>query len=128
MVMLDRVGVEDDASAAWLITACRAMAAEENLRAGVPRLAELAAVSRSHLARTMQATFGHSPVEHVTELRLTHAAALLTSSDEPVGSIAQRCGFASVSYFSRQFSNRFGISPRPYRTQRVNDQQRLLGA
>lgn len=100
----------------WLTKACAAMSAEENLRAGLPRLLELAAVSHGHLARSMRAHYGCTPIEHVTELRLAHAALLLATTSEAVGRIAQRCGFDSTSYFGRRFRRRYGSNPRQYRT------------
>jgi len=52
--------------------------------------------------------------EHMLEARLLHAHDLLS---EPFGSgaaiseVARRCGFASVSHFSRSFRTRFGDTP-----------------
>ena len=100
---------------AWLVRACAAMNAEENLRAGLPRLLALAAVSHGHLARSMREHYGCTPVEHVTELRLAHAALLLATTADPVGRIAERCGFDSLSYFGRCFRRRYEVSPREYR-------------
>ncbi|MGD9526735.1 helix-turn-helix domain-containing protein [Pseudonocardia sp.] len=37
----------------------------------------------------------------------------------PIGQIASRHGFTSASYFSREFANRFGLSPRQYRLHHV---------
>ena len=99
----------------WLVHACTAMAVEENLQAGLPRLLELAAVSHGHLDRVMRARYGRTPVDYVTERRLAHAAVLLTTTTESVGRIASRCGFASTSYFGRRFRQRYGTSPREYR-------------
>lgn len=100
---------------AWLTDAATKMTEEHNLRGGVDRFADLAAVSRGHLARMVRAAYGQSPVEYVTALRLARAAALLSSGGEPVGTIAKRCGFSSLSYFSRKFTQAHGLSPRAYR-------------
>ena len=91
------------------------MTIEDNLRAGLPRLLTLAMVSHGHLSRMMRQHYGCTPVEFVTSSRLAHAATLLTSTTAPVGRISDRCGFASQSYFSRRFSDQFGVSPRLYR-------------
>jgi AraC-like DNA-binding protein/mannose-6-phosphate isomerase-like protein (cupin superfamily) len=100
---------------AWLASACRAMQPEVNLRAGVPRLVELARVSPAHLARSMRAHYGVTPTAFVTGLRLERAAALLAGGAEPVTVIAARCGFASQSYFTRCFTAAHGIPPRAFR-------------
>lgn len=110
-------GDQHDTRPHWLITACTAMSEEQHLRAGLPRLLELAAVSHGHLARTMCTHYGRTPIEFVTEHRLAHAAALLTATTVPIGVIADRCGFTSQSYFGRQFRQRHGCSPRTYREQ-----------
>jgi AraC family transcriptional regulator, dual regulator of chb operon len=99
----------------WLSQACAAMRREENLRGGVPRLAELATVSPAHLARTMRGTYGCTPTEFVADLRLSHAATLLASTTESVTEIAYRCGYASQSYFTRCFRAAHGRSPRSFR-------------
>ncbi len=100
---------------AWLVTACAAMTTEENLRAGLPRLRTLAAVSDGHLARSMAEHHGCTPVAFVTACRLDHGALLLTTTTEPVGRIAQRCGFGSQSYFARLFLAHHGHTPREHR-------------
>lgn len=111
----DAIGRPVDGRPAWLVAACASMADEENLRAGLPRLLELAAVSHGHLARSMAAHLGCTPVAFVTERRLVHAALLLTTTSVPVGQIAHRCGFGSQSYFGRRFAERHGHTPRDHR-------------
>jgi AraC-like DNA-binding protein/mannose-6-phosphate isomerase-like protein (cupin superfamily) len=103
----------------WFATACDAMSEEGNLRVGVARMAEIAAVSRGHLARVMRQTHGCTPVEYITSRRLSHAEVLLASTSDPVGRIARRCGFSSLAYFTRQFTRHYGVSPRKYRYHRA---------
>lgn len=99
----------------WLSEACSAMQREENLRGGLPRFRQLAAVSPSHLTRMMHQHYGVNPVEWVTGLRLEHAAVLLATTRTPVTELALRCGFSSPSYFSHCFQRAYGCSPRAYR-------------
>ena len=99
----------------WLSKACTAMRAEENLRAGVPRLLELAGVSPAHLSRSMRSAYGVTPTIFVNDLRLEHAASLLAATSTPVARIATRCGFASQSYFSRCFAAAHAMTPREFR-------------
>ncbi|MGI8867866.1 MAG: AraC family transcriptional regulator [Mycobacteriales bacterium] len=110
----------------WFLDACEAMADESNLRGGLPRFAELSAVSRAHLARLVRRVHGCTPVQYVTRLRLSSARVLLASTNEPVGAISRRCGFASLSYFSRQFSRYTGMSPREYRAAKARDDLGLI--
>ncbi|AXK35004.1 AraC family transcriptional regulator [Streptomyces armeniacus] len=100
---------------AWLTAVCTAMRQEENLRAGVPAMLRLAGVSPAHLSRSMRTHHQTTPTAFVTELRLQRAAELLTATSEPVTAVAQQCGFASQSYFTRCFRTVHGIPPREYR-------------
>ncbi|MFC0622870.1 helix-turn-helix transcriptional regulator [Kribbella deserti] len=99
----------------WLAKACTAMRHEVNLRGGVPRLQELAAVSPAHLARTMRTSYGLTPTAFVMDLRLEHAGALLATTTETVSAIAVRCGFSSQSYFTRCFVAAHALSPSAFR-------------
>ncbi|MEV0148237.1 MULTISPECIES: AraC family transcriptional regulator [unclassified Nonomuraea] len=104
-----------DGRPGWLVAACVAMSREENLREGLPRLLETAAVSPGHLARSMRTHYGCTPVAFVVTRRLEHAALLLTTTTEGIGRIAQRCGFSGQSYFGRLFRDKYGMAPRDYR-------------
>jgi AraC-like DNA-binding protein/mannose-6-phosphate isomerase-like protein (cupin superfamily) len=108
----DRVG---PGTPHWLAKACTAMRAEENLRGGVPRLLQLAAVSPAHLSRSVRAVYGVTPTTFITDLRLEHAASLLAATNLPVATIATRCGFTSQSYFTRCFTTAHQLPPRDFR-------------
>lgn len=99
----------------WLSRMCAAMELEDNLREGLPRMLDLAAVSHGYLARSMRAQFGMTPTEFLTDRRVRHAATLLRSTPIPIAEIAHRCGFSTQSYFSRRFRLVEGMSPREFR-------------
>lgn len=99
----------------WLVRVCAEMQHEEHLRAGVPGMLRLAAVSAAHLSRSMREHYGTTPTAFVTELRLERAAELLGTTSESVTRIAHRCGFSSQSYFTRCFGGAHGVSPKEYR-------------
>lgn len=101
----------------WLGRTCAAMRRPENLRAGVPRMLELAHVSPAHLARTVRAHYGMTPTELVAGVRLEHAARLLATTSRSVTGITADCGFSSQSYFSRCFRRAHGVAPRDFRRQ-----------
>src|SRR5258706_11542174 len=50
------------------------------------------------------------------EKRLEKAARLLKSGNMRISQIARRCGFDSENYFRQQFRERFGMSPRQFRS------------
>lgn len=99
----------------WLVRLCSEMRREENLRAGVPRMVRLAAVSPAHLSRTMRTHYDTTPTEFVSDLRLELATQLLGTTAEPVTRIAQQCGFSSQSYFTRRFRLTYATSPTEFR-------------
>ncbi|GAB3953966.1 hypothetical protein GCM10029976_095260 [Kribbella albertanoniae] len=106
----------DTGKPAWLRAAQAAMHEEENLRAGLPRMLELANVSAGHLAREMRRHDRITPVRFVTDLRLQQAASLLRTTPYSVAEIAERTGFGSQSYFARCFAANYYMSPREFRT------------
>src|SRR5690606_30274188 len=70
-----------------------------------------------HLARVFKRQTGQSVFEHVRELRIGHAKTLLLDPALSLGEIAERCGFHSLSFFSRAFRAEVGIPPSRYRGQ-----------
>jgi AraC-like DNA-binding protein len=104
---------------AWLRDAVEAMRLEANLRLGFPRFKELAHVSAAHLARTVRDFFGMTPTDLILEVRLHHAAVLLSTTTEDIGAIARRCGFSTASHFGMMFRRAATVSPREYRRRRL---------
>ena len=58
---------------------------------------------------------GTSPYDYLLQLRLELAMRWLHTTDEPVKSIALRCGYGSVESFVRAFSHAKGTSPGRWR-------------
>jgi AraC-like DNA-binding protein len=99
----------------WLRRCLAAMAEEGNLRAGFPRMVELAHVSPSHLASTTRRLLGATPTSVLTALRLRYAATLLATAEDEIAVVARRCGYERSSYFATSFRRIYGVSPREYR-------------
>ncbi|MEV8371144.1 AraC family transcriptional regulator [Kribbella sp. NPDC056861] len=74
-------------------------------------LAEVAAVSRTTLARRFTDLTGESPLGYLTDLRMTLAADLLAEPGASVGAVARRIGYADAFSFSAAFKRERGISP-----------------
>ena len=81
----------------------------------VSGLAASLSVSSRQLERLFRHYCKETPMEHLTELRMSRALALLTYSNETVSLISGRCGYPDASYFSRQFKARYQVSPKRYR-------------
>lgn len=80
-------------------------------------MAKAAAISRTECFRCFQTILGKSPVEYLTEYRLSMATTMLVNSERTLSEISNLCGFNSPSYFGKLFRERCGLSPKKYREQ-----------
>lgn len=81
----------------------------------VETLADVAAVSRSTLARRFASLVGETPNAYLTRWRMDIAARRLRDSDEPVEKVARSVGYTSEFAFSRAFSRSRSHPPGRYR-------------
>lgn len=75
-------------------------------------------VSVCWLIRRFRQVTGESPNQYLIQIRIRRARELLESSNLNVGEIASVLGYESPLYFSRQFKQFQGVSPRGYREQK----------
>ncbi len=80
-------------------------------------LAKIAAYSEQHFHRVFKHFIGESVNVYIRRTRLEHAAnQLMFDHNSNVLSIAEKCGFVSLSSFSRAFKTQFGTTPGEWRT------------
>ena len=79
------------------------------------RLAAVACLSPFHWHRVYHALHGETLAVTVKRLRLHRAAGFLAQTAMPIGEIATRSRYASVSSFTRAFSEAYGMPPAEYR-------------
>ncbi len=72
-------------------------------------------MSRAHLYRKLKATTGQGPSQFVRNIRLEQAALLLKSDYDNVSIIAYEVGFNNLSYFTKCFKEKYGVSPKNFR-------------
>ena len=72
------------------------------------------ATSKSTLHRKLKSLTGLSPGEFIRNIRLKHAALMLTKNSGNISEIAFAVGFNDPKYFSRCFKIEFGLTPREY--------------
>ncbi|GAB5379301.1 MAG: AraC family transcriptional regulator [Aliiglaciecola sp.] len=77
----------------------------------VTELAEISFLSVSALERRFKKYLGKTPKQFINEIRLENARRKLIETRLPILEIANQCGFAEHSYFSRQFKSMFGVLP-----------------
>ena len=84
-------------------------------------LARESCFSPFHFHRVFQSIVGETPLSFVKRVRIERAASLLlVSPSRSITQIGLACGFPSPAAFSRSFRERFGTSPRAFRTNRKN--------
>ena len=80
----------------------------------LPALGELAGVSKSQVERDFYQLFRLTPQQYLTQVRIDRAL-LLLAGDMSVSDVAQECGYADHSAFTRRFKATIGITPTQYR-------------
>lgn len=92
-----------------------------------PTAADVAAhcnYSVAHFRRIVERVRGETPREIMAAMRMERARQLLSASGIPVSRIAEACGYAEISSFSRAFSAVHGRSPQEWREHWPNVNQR----
>ncbi len=79
-------------------------------------LGRLAGMSRSAFANRFREIVGRTPLEYLTDWRLTLAQTRLREG-QPIKMLANDLGYANASALSRVFSSRIGVSPREWLSQ-----------
>ncbi|MBT1154086.1 helix-turn-helix transcriptional regulator [Aminobacter anthyllidis] len=86
----------------------------------VGQLADMLALTPSHLVSAFRKHIGVTPVRYLWQIRAAHGRQLLLHSDLPVLEIAERCGYKNPYHFSRQIKLHFGMPPTELRTQEAH--------
>ncbi len=81
----------------------------------VEALALRAHMSPRHLARTFRAETGVTPARYVERVRLEAARRRLEETGEPIGAIAEACGFGTAETMRRVFLRVLDVGPAEYR-------------
>lgn len=104
----------------FLKKACEAIESNfQNYDYGVEELSKDVSLSRVHLYRKIKNLTDLSASEFIRSVKLKKASSLLLESDSSISQIAYQTGFASPSYFSKCFKERFKISPKEYIQQKT---------
>ncbi|MFC3150744.1 cupin domain-containing protein [Litoribrevibacter euphylliae] len=79
----------------------------------VEEMAETVAMSRSKFSALFKETVGQAPLDYLTDLRMALAKGLL-KNNKPVGLVANSVGYENASTLSRVFKRRFGVTPKQW--------------
>ena len=82
----------------------------------VEDLAQQLHISRVQLYRKVKAILGISVSEYINSQKLAKAKSLLQESSLNISEIAYKLGYSSPGYFSTSFKNKYGVSPKQFRS------------
>lgn len=83
-------------------------------------------ISETHLRRLFSSYIKMSPLEYINMARIRMACEYLRTTNLPVTTIAQKCGFPILSTFNRAFKKITGASPTEWRKRPENYEQQIL--
>ncbi|MFD1546349.1 GlxA family transcriptional regulator [Nonomuraea guangzhouensis] len=95
--------------------AVSAIHADPGARHGITDLAAHAGLSPRHLQRRFAAELGTPPGAYVERVRMEAARRALIEGDDPVETVARRCGFGTAETLRRMFHRHLGVAPSDYR-------------
>lgn len=78
-------------------------------------LSQATGYSKNYLCRIFCENTGTTIASYLNEVRVSHAADLLTHTDLDVAEVGRRCGYNSVHYFIKTFKKLIGVPPGGYR-------------
>ena len=81
----------------------------------VNQIAKAGGVSRRECFRCFRMVINQTPTEYLNQYRLSMAAHLLTSGNQPLAAVSEACGFENISYFTKLFKKRYGMLPSQFR-------------
>ena len=80
----------------------------------VAHLAALCGMGESYFQRLFKEIHGVPPKRYIIRLKINYACDLLRMECYSVSHVAEMCGFSDLYFFSRQFKEYMGITPRDF--------------
>jgi transcriptional regulator GlxA family with amidase domain len=96
-------------------TVVSAIHADPGAEHGLADLAGRAGLSPRHFQRKFTAEVGTPPAAYVERVRIEAAQRALAGSDDPVETVARRCGFGTAETLRRSFHRQVRVAPSEYR-------------
>ena len=85
----------------------------------IETLSKMAHLSSSQFQRAFKRTFNTTPHQLIRQLRIEQSCELLKDPRQKIAAVAQATGFGSAAFFSTQFKQFTGLTPREYRRRYV---------
>lgn len=84
-------------------------------------LAQIANFEKSYMSRFFKKHLGMTCTDYITRRRLNRATQLLVSTELSISEVAYETGFTNVSFFLKKFKERYGLTPKKYRTLNLSE-------
>lgn len=81
----------------------------------VDELSKIVNMSTPSYFRYFKKVFNTSPMEYLKKIRISHATAMLSSTDKSISFIAQECGFFDSAHFTHAFEQATTMTPKIFR-------------
>lgn len=112
------IPAQSDFVPGWLSRLYGQMRQPEHFTRGIPRMRELSGRSQAYINRMFQKYYRQTPTSYINDLRLSHAASLLQTTNLTILEISGTCGFENLSWFNRLFKQRYQMTPSEYRSRK----------
>ena len=83
-------------------------------------LARLVGTNYKYVYDALRECADMTPADFINQNRIRHAALLLATTNDPIGLIAEHCGFNHRSTFTRLFRSQYSMTPTEYRNASKN--------
>jgi AraC-like DNA-binding protein/quercetin dioxygenase-like cupin family protein len=99
----------------WLTGAVSRVEHEGLFRKGPGALTQMSGRSQEHVVRESKRWLHKTPTILINEMRMRHAAAHLSTTQQEIIDICYDCGLENVGHFYTLFRQTYGMTPRRYR-------------
>ena len=93
---------------------------ENYLTCTLKSTAEFFNINSNYLSNYIKKQTGLTFTQLIQEQKMMHAASLLRNTDIPVADVANMAGYENVSFFYKKFEEKYGNSPKEYRSNYQN--------
>lgn len=107
------INKEDKAFINKLIDVIHAQMAKEDI--DIEHIAAALSISSKQLRTRVVAITKQTPSAYILQVRLNYARRMIARDNTSLTVIAAKCGFQSLSHFSKAFKQQFGVSPLQFR-------------
>lgn len=106
----------------WRVEQCKKAVISRRLKKiSLDEIADEIGISKEYMLKLFRKETGEPLQTYIAKIKIEAACNILKYSDKKIGEIAEYLGYASFSYFSREFRKIMGISPLQYRKEVGNN-------